>query len=117
MSTGARLRTLVCTGLCVAGMTLAHAGSVTVSPTTLSFGNQVLGTSSAVKNVTLTNGQSKKLTITSITANLLDYTQTNNCPLSPGTLAAGASCTIAVTFTPAVLGSRSATLRDRKSVV
>src|SRR2546427_171726 len=39
-----------------------------------------------------------------------DFGQTNNCPLSPSTLAANATCTINVTFTPAVTGSRSATL-------
>jgi hypothetical protein len=37
--------------------------------------------------------------------------QTNTCPISPSTLAAGASCTISVTFIPAALGSRSDTLK------
>jgi hypothetical protein len=36
------------------------------------------------------------------------FAQTNDCPAS---LAAGASCTIGVTFTPTVTGSKSATLR------
>src|SRR2546425_721057 len=53
------------------------------------------------------------MTITSIGftgTNPGDFGQTNNCPLSPSTLAANATCTINVTFTPAVTGSRSATL-------
>ncbi len=89
---------------------LASAASVTVSPGSLSFGNQVLSTPSVVKVITLTNGQAKALKITSITSTLSDYTQSNTCPISPSTLAAGATCTISVTFTPAALGSRSATL-------
>lgn len=99
-----------CFGICLAAVTLAHAGTVTISPANLAFGNQVLSTPSAVKTVTVSNGQSKALTITSLTSSLSDYTQSNNCPLSPATLAAGASCTVSVTFTPSALGSRAATL-------
>ncbi len=86
------------------------AQSVTVSPASLSFGNQVQNTASAVQKVTLKNGQSSAITVTSIASSLLDYTETNTCPVSPSTLAAGKSCTISITFTPAALGSRSATL-------
>lgn len=108
MNTGLRLCGLliVCFGLA----TVSVAQSVAVSPTSLSFGNQVQGTKSASKNVTLKNGQSTAITITSITSNLPDYTQTNNCPVSPSTLKAGKSCTISVTFSPSALGSRGATL-------
>src|SRR5262249_6764093 len=84
--------------------------TVGVTPSSLSFGNQVLGTASAIKSVTLKNGQSTAITITGITSTLSDYTQTNNCPLSPATLAAGKNCTISVTFKPSALGSRTATL-------
>ena len=88
----------------------AFAQSVTVSPTSLSFGNQVQGVASSVQKVTLKNGQSKAITVTSITPSLSDYKQTNTCPVSPSTLAAGRSCTISVTFTPGALGSRTGTL-------
>jgi hypothetical protein len=37
-----------------------------------------------------------------------DFTQTNNCPVSPNTLAGGASCTITVIFTPGDVGTRTA---------
>ena len=83
---------------------------MTVLPASLSFGNQVQNTASAVKKVTLKNGQTKAITLTSITSNLSDYTQTNTCPVSPSTLGAGRSCVISVTFTPSALGSRAATL-------
>jgi hypothetical protein len=60
--------------------------------------------------VTLKNGQKTAITITSISTNLSAYSETNNCPASPSTLAAGASCTISVTFKPTALGARNATL-------
>jgi len=78
-----------------------------------SFGNQNVGTTSAAQAVTLSNPSGTALTITSIGftgTNPGDFGQTNNCPLSPSTLAANATCTINVTFTPTATGSRSATL-------
>ncbi len=63
--------------------------------------------------MTLTNSGNAALTIASIGlggANAGDFAQTNACPLGPATLAAGASCAISVTFTPAASGSRTATL-------
>lgn len=91
------------------GATLPGAAQ-TVSPASLSFGNQAVGTTSASKNVTVTNKGKSGITITSIATNLSDYAQTNNCPLSPATLPAGTSCTISVTFTPGVIGARDGTL-------
>jgi len=85
----------------------AFGQTVTVSPTALSFGNQVLGTSSPVKKVTLKNGQTTAITIGSIISSLADFTRSSSCPT---TLAAGSNCTISVSFTPAALGLRTATL-------
>ena len=84
--------------------------AVTTSPTSLSFGNQAINTTSSAQNVTVTNNQTVPLTITAISFNLGDYTDTTNCPVTPKTLAAGASCVIAVSFTPPVTGQRTATL-------
>lgn len=101
----------VCALLCLAGVPLAGAaGTVTVSPGSLAFGNQVQGIRSAIKKVTLTNGLSKALSITSLSMSLADYSQTNTCPISPATLAAGAKCTISVSFTPAAVGQRGGML-------
>lgn len=99
---------LACLALFVAAPTFAQ--TVTLSPTSLSFGNQVQGTSSSAQKITLKNGQPTAITITSITTSLSDYAQTNTCPSSPATLAAGASCTISIRFTPSVLGLRTAGL-------
>ena len=86
--------------------TLAQSQTVTVTPTSLSFGNQVVSTTSTSKAVTLKNGQSVTLTISSISTSG-DYAQSNNCGTS---LAAGVSCTINVTFTPTTTGTRTGTL-------
>src|SRR5260370_12747132 len=79
----------------------------------MAFGNQMVNTTSASQSVTLTNSGNAPLTITSVTlggTNPGDFTPANQCPLSPSTLAAGASCTISATFTPTAAGSRAATL-------
>ena len=93
--------------------TSAPAPAVTLSPTSLSFGNQNVGTTSVAKTVTLTNSGTASLTINSIGlsgTNPSDFAQTNTCPLSPATLATSASCSISVTFTPGAAGTRSASL-------
>ena len=81
-----------------------------VSPTSAAFANQQVNTTSAAQNVTLSNTGGSTLTISSITvtgANPGDFAQTNTCGTS---VAAGANCTISVTFTPTVAAARTATL-------
>jgi hypothetical protein len=88
----------------------AHAASVTVTPTSLSFGNQVIGQKSGVKTVTLKNNLTSSITINNLAVNLGDYSYTNGCPLRPSTLTAGQSCTISMFLTPVKAGSRSGSL-------
>src|SRR5437016_6675376 len=63
--------------------------------------------------VTLTNTGTAALTISSF-APSGDFAATSTgasaCPTSPATLAAGANCTINVTFTPTASGARTGTL-------
>jgi hypothetical protein len=81
--------------------------TATLSPASLSFASQTVGTTSAAQGVTLTNNNaSASITISSI-AVTGDYAQTNNCGTS---LAASASCTISVTFKPTTTGTRTGTL-------
>ena len=81
---------------------------VTVSPVILSFGNQVIGTTSGTKNVTLTNGTASALTISSVTTTNADFVITSNsCGSS---VAANAKCTIGIAFTPSLQRGESATL-------
>ena len=103
-----RAALLVCFTMSVVLPALSQ--SVTVSPTSISFGNQAEGTPSSVQKLTLKNGQKSAITVTSIGTNLSDYSQTNTCPVSPAALAAAASCTISITFNPAALGARNGTL-------
>ena len=82
--------------------------NVQLTPISLNFGNQTVGTTSARKIITLTNKGTGSLSISGITVsgtNPNDFAQLNNCPAS---VTAGASCSIAVTFTPTATGARSA---------
>jgi hypothetical protein len=86
------------------------ASAVSVSPSSLAFGSQSVGTASTAQTVTLTNSGNGALTVTSIGlsgVNAGDFAQANNCGSS---VAAGASCAISVTFTPIASGSRAASL-------
>ncbi|HXJ91860.1 MAG TPA: choice-of-anchor D domain-containing protein [Terriglobia bacterium] len=86
------------------------APTVTLSTHSLSFGSQVVGTTSATQTATLTNTGTVTLNISSIAINGTNpsyFTQTNNCGSS---LAAGALCTLTVTFAPSTTGSMSGQL-------
>ncbi len=84
-----------------------------VSPTSLSFSPQTVGTTSAPQQVTLTNNLPTALSISAITSSTGDYLISSACPIIPNTLAAGASCTVSVTFSPKESGNRDASLRFR----
>ena len=89
------------------------SGAVSLSPTSLSFADQFVGTTSPAQTVTLTNTSSAPLTIASIGSST-DFAATSDCPLQPSTLAGGASCHLSVTFTPSAMGtfSEQITLND-----
>ena len=99
---------------------LTGTGTVPIAglaPTSLTFINQLLGTSSAAQAITLSNTGTAAMSITSIAitgTNLGDFSQTNTCGTS---VAAGANCSISVTFTPTATGARSAavTITDNAS--
>jgi Abnormal spindle-like microcephaly-assoc'd, ASPM-SPD-2-Hydin/Cep192 domain 4/HYDIN/CFA65/VesB-like, Ig-like domain len=81
--------------------------TATLSPTSLSFGNQTYGTTSPAQTVTLTNTGGVALTPTTVSATG-DFAETDNC--TGATLAANATCAIQVTFTPTATGTRTGTL-------
>ncbi len=85
---------------------IAAAAVVNLSPISLTFAGQTVGTTSTAQTVTLTNTGDAALTIASI-ATSGDFAQTNTCGSS---VAAGTNCTISVTFTPTASGTRSGTL-------
>ena len=94
---------------------LTFQPTLTVSPLTLTFGPQLVGTPTAAQMVTLTNNNITAVAFTSVAvsggspaAANTDFTSpTNTCGTS---IAAGASCTISVVFTPSVAAVETANL-------
>jgi hypothetical protein len=80
---------------------------VALAPTSLAFGNQTVGTTSAAKTVTLTNNSGATLTVSSIVASG-DFTATPSGKKPCGaSIAAGAKCTFSVQFSPSATGAIS----------
>ena len=77
----------------------------------LYFNNQIVKTSSTPQAVTLTNNQTTAVNFSSIVSSA-DYTYTTNCGngAGGGSLAAGATCSIMVSFVPQAVGSRPSSL-------
>jgi Abnormal spindle-like microcephaly-assoc'd, ASPM-SPD-2-Hydin len=74
---------------------------VSLSTSTLTFSPQVIGTTSAGQNVTVTNIGSANLTVASIAASA-GFAETDNCV--GVNVAPSGSCSISATFTPALSG-------------
>ena len=97
-------QTVSLTGTCI-------APSVSLSATSVSFGNQPVGTTSAASAVTVTNNGAAALTFTSIAATgdfavaASGTTCSTSAPVAPS-----GNCVINVTFTPTATGSRSGSL-------
>ena len=90
----------------------APAGTavLTVSPASLSFGNQPVGTMSTAQSITLTNSGAGVVQISGIEItgpNPGDFVEANTCANSLGT---GASCAVAVSFAPVAAGTIAAVL-------
>ena len=89
---------------------------ITLSSSSLSFGSVAVGNTSAARSVTVTNRMSTALTFTgiSIPAGSPFAIASNTCGAS---LAAGAACTVGVTFTPSALGGATGTLSFADSAI
>ena len=75
------------------------------SPTLLPFSNVVVGTTSVAKTVKVTNSSSSTVSITSIVPSADYATTTMGSKPCGATLAAGATCTVGVTFSPTAAGT------------
>jgi Beta-propeller repeat/HYDIN/CFA65/VesB-like, Ig-like domain/Abnormal spindle-like microcephaly-assoc'd, ASPM-SPD-2-Hydin len=97
----------------VTGTGVTSAGTLTVSPATLTFAAQTIGQTSSAQTVQLANTGDTAVTISSITPTG-DFAETNTCGTLPAVLNVGASCSISVTFTPTATGSRTGglTIKD-----
>lgn len=95
-------------------ITLTGGGStLSISPSTLNFGNVPLFITSAPQTETITNVSASNVALTSISFGGLydwaDFTQTNTCP---STLAPKGTCTVQITFTPTFEGPVQGTFED-----
>jgi hypothetical protein len=72
----------------------------------LNFGVLAVGSASPSQTVKVTNSSTAAVTVNSITFTG-DYSDANTCGSS---IAAGANCTVSVTFTPTAAGTRTGTL-------
>src|SRR5437879_10274261 len=105
----------------VASQSVTLSGTVvvptfTLAPGALAFGNITRNTTSAPQAITVTNTGTVTLTFTSIRTagtNANQYIQNNNCGTS---LAAGAFCTVNVTFAPTARASKNATVESNVAV-
>ena len=109
---GARSGTLNISNDAGSPLSVALGGSgassaISVTPSTLAFGNEVLNTASAGQKITVTNTGFTNLTMNSVAASGA-YSQTNTC--TSVTLTPGQTCTITVSFTPVVTGAMAGTI-------
>jgi len=84
--------------------------NISVSPTTVDFGNVVVGTTSAPQTVTVANTGNADLTVSNVvlTGDTDFDVQTTTC-VDP-ILAPGESCSADVVFTPSSIGGKTATV-------
>jgi hypothetical protein len=85
----------------------AAVGTISVSPTSLAFGDQVLNTASAGQTITITNNGSVSVTVNSVAASG-GYSETNTC--TGATLTPTQTCTITASFKPVVTGALPGTI-------
>jgi len=90
----------------LSGVGVTLGGNATLSPTSLTFATQLVGTAGPTQFATLANYGTVPLSITRITASA-DFGESNTCGSS---LAVGASCRINTDFAPTGSGTRTGTL-------
>jgi hypothetical protein len=78
----------------------ATGAGINLSPSSVAFPPQTVNTSSGTMPVTITNTGNESLNINSIISSA-NFAETNTCGTG---LAVGASCTISISFAPAVVG-------------
>ncbi len=84
------------------------SAAMTLSPASLTFGNQQEQTLSSAQTISVANTGNAALTVTR-TELIGNFTETDNC-VSGSPIAAGSSCQAQVTFLPSGLGTRGGTI-------
>ena len=96
----------------VVSLTGTGIAPVTLSPTSLTFSPTAIGTTSAPKSVTLTNNLPTSLTMGGAAPSGDYNVSSNGCT---GSVTAGGTCTIAVTFSPSLKGAIAGALTINNS--
>jgi hypothetical protein len=97
-------------GVVTAAPAAAAGPAVTLMPSSLTFADQAIGTTSAAQSVTVANTRDASLFINSAAVpNPLDFTVVDD-GCSGLTLPAGTSCSMSITFSPTATGTRTAAL-------
>ena len=104
---GARTGTLTVNdgvGTQTASLTGTGTAPITITPATHGFGSVAEGTTSLATSLTVRNGGTTAITGLSIASTNAVFAQTSTCASS---LAAAASCTVSVTFSPTAAGAQT----------
>lgn len=109
-STSASVAVLMGTGV------LGPVPKAVLSAVNIGFGNQAIGSASTAQAVMLTNAGAAPLGITGIWLTGANSTEFGLSTTCANVLAAGASCTVSLSFLPAGTGARSASLAFSDSV-
>lgn len=96
-------------------VTLSGAATAATAPVasltaSLAFGSVNVNTTSSAQTATLSNTGNAPLTLASISTGSTEFAVSGGTCAAGGSLAASASCTINLSFTPSAAGARSATL-------
>jgi hypothetical protein len=83
---------------------------LSLSSSSLTFGDQAVGSTSAAQTVTITNNGTSDLHVASVSTSGTNAGDFSASPSGCGDVPATETCTISVTFTPSASGARSATL-------
>lgn len=80
---------------------------LTITPAKVAFGRQALNSTASPVTIIVTNRTSSPIAIEEIIASGIDFPSRNNCDKQ---LAAGAQCSVEVTFRPVIIGDRTGIL-------
>lgn len=94
--------------LSLSGTGVDNTPAIALSRTSVAFGNQQVGTTSAAQSVTVSNAGGGTLSISAVAANNGAFATAGNCV--GASLANGQSCTVSVTFAPTAAAAVNATL-------
>src|ERR1035438_6864841 len=105
-----RVSRVLLTALALISASLSvFAQSIAVSPATLTFANQAVGSTSAAEIVTITNKGGAAQAVVIVPSG--GFTETDTCN---GNVAGGGSCKVSVYFTPTLVGKISGVLRSEE---